>query len=376
LSDAAERASGSRVALVHDWLTGMRGGEKVLTQIARLFPAAPIFTLFHFRGSVSREIESHPITASYLQGYPGVRKNYRRWLPAFPAAIEDFDLTPYDLVISSSHCVAKGVVPRPGAFHLCYCHTPMRYAWDQEHAYFPRRTGLVARVRSLILSRLRNWDVASSGRVDLFVANSNFVAQRIERYYRRQAEVLHPPVDTDRFTPAAKPRERFCLMVSALSPYKRIDLAVAACERANVELRIVGAGPEKERLSELAGPRTRWLGRVDESTLEDLYQRAHCFLQPGIEDFGISTVEALACGCPVVALGQGGVLDIVDDGVHGVLYPSSDSAEAVAAAIDKSLTIRFNELTLRRRAEDFSTAKFETGLRELITQQLNGWNLT
>ena len=165
-------------------------------------------------------------------------------------------------------------------------------------------------------------------------------------------------------------------MVSALSPYKRIDLAIAACEMANVELRIVGAGPEKERLSELAGPRTRWLGRVDQRTLEDLYQRAHCFLQPGIEDFGISTVEALACGCPVVALGQGGVLDIVDDGVHGVLYPSGDSPEAVAAAIDKSLTIRFNEMNLRRRAEDFSTAKFETGFRELITQRLDGWSLT
>lgn len=371
----AEPGAGPRVALVHDWLTGMRGGEKVLEQIASLFPMAPIFTLVHFPGTVSRELESHPITTSFIQNYPGVRRNYRRWLPAFPAAIEDFDFTPFDLIISSSHCVAKGAQPRPGAFHLCYCHTPMRYAWDQEHAYFPRRTGLEARIRSFVLTRLRNWDVTTAGRVDLFVANSAFVAGRIERYYNRQAEVIHPPVDIETFEPADKGRERFCLMVAALSPYKRIDLAIDACKKLDLELRIVGDGPERKRLSQNAGSRTRLLGRVDQESLQDLYQRAHCFLQPGIEDFGISTVEALASGCPVVALGQGGVLDIVEDGEHGVLYPEANSPDALASAIDKSSTIRFNELKLRRRAEEFSAARFEDQLRELISQRLTGWSI-
>ena len=372
---SADSPSPPKVALVHDWLTGMRGGEKVLQHIAGLFPEAPIFTLFHFRGSVSADLESHPIVTSFLQDYPGVRRHYRRLLPLFPAAIEDFDFTPYDLIISSSHCVAKGAQPRPGAFHLCYCHTPMRYAWDQEQAYFPKRTGLVARLRSLALARLRNWDVTSAGRVDLYLANSSFVATRIARYYHEQAEILHPPVDTENFHPGAGPTQDFCLMVSALSPYKRIDLAIEACERQGVELRIVGEGPERQRLEQRCGPRTRLLGWVDDETLRVLFQQARCFLQPGIEDFGISSVEALACGCPLVALGRGGVLDIVEDGLHGVLYQDADSVGALAAAIDKSFTISFNKSTLKRRAEDFSAAKFEDQLRVLMSRRLTGWSL-
>jgi len=371
----ADPATPPKVALVHDWLTGMRGGEKVLERVADLFPKAPIYTLFHFRGSVSQRLEDHPIITSFLQDYPGVRSHYRRFLPMFPAAIEDFDFTPYDLIISSSHCVAKGAQPRPGAFHLCYCHTPMRYAWDQEQAYFPQRTGLVARLRSLALARLRNWDVTSASRVDLYVANSSFVAARIARYYGKEAEVLHPPVDTEYFHPVEESAEDFLLMVSALSPYKRIDLAIDACEQLGVELRIVGDGPERQRLDRRCGPRTRLLGWVDKDTLRGLYQRARCYLQPGIEDFGISSVEALASGCPVVALGLGGILDIVEDGKHGVLYPETDRPEALAAAIDKSFTIGFNKLNLKRRAEKFSTARFEDQLRELLSRRFTGWSL-
>jgi len=364
-----------RVALVHDWLTGMRGGEKVLELVAGLFPEAPIFTLFHFPGTVSRNIEDHPIITSFLQDYPGVSRNYRRLLPLFPAAIEDFDFTSYDLIISSSHCVAKGARPRPGAFHLCYCHTPMRYAWDQEHAYFPRRTGLVARLRSLVLARLRNWDVTSADRVDLYAANSNFVASRIERYYGRESEILHPPVDTEFYQPIEGPAEDFCLMVSALSPYKRVDLAIEACETLGVELRIVGDGPEREKLEKRTGATTRLLGWIEKETLRDLYQKARCLLQPGIEDFGISSVEAIACGCPVVAVGHGGVVDIIEDGEHGILYPDADQADALAAAIDKSATIGFNKMNLKRRAEGFSAARFEDKLRKLLSRRLTGWSL-
>jgi glycosyltransferase involved in cell wall biosynthesis len=246
----------------------------------------------------------------------------------------------------------------------------MRYAWDQEHAYFPNRHGPVARLRNLILTRLRTWDAASAGRVDLFVANSSFVAQRIGRYYGREAEVLHPPVDTDFFTPGEGAEGRYCLMVAALAPYKRVDLGIAACERLGLELRVVGDGPDRQRLARQGGGRTRLLGRVDDDTLRSLYRGALCFLQPGVEDFGISSVEALACGCPVVALGRGGVLDIVGDGEHGILYTEENDPEALATAIDKSGKIGFNELNLNQRAAEFATARFGQRLQSMLSSRL------
>jgi glycosyltransferase involved in cell wall biosynthesis len=408
-----------RVALVHDWLTGMRGGEKVLAELCAIFPEAPIFTLFHFPGSVSPAIESHPIHTSFLQRAPGLRRHYRRYLPLFPGAIEDFDLAGFELVISSSHCVAKGIIPPPDGLHVCYCHTPMRYAWDQEHAYFPRRRGLTARLRALTLTALRAWDAASAARVDLFIANSSFVARRIRTFYGRDAEVVHPPVAVDFFTPAPAPapaadagehREHresggYALVVSALAPYKRVDVAIAACERAGIPLRIAGDGPERERLARLAGPGAQLLGRVGDGALRDLYRGARLLLQPGIEDFGIASVEALACGTPVVAAARGGVLDVVEDGRHGVLYddrgdpaaptghaqaadlahpatrakpaPQPEPARrrelrelpevvAAAAAIDKARQIDWNRMDLRNRAESFAAGHFADRIRSLV----------
>ncbi|MGD2115016.1 MAG: glycosyltransferase, partial [Acidobacteriota bacterium] len=328
-------------------------------------------------GSVSAELERHPIRTSFLQRAPGLRRHYRRYLPLFPAAIEDFDLSGFDLVISTSHCVAKGAIPRPEARHLCYCHTPMRYAWDQEHAYFPGRRGPTARVRGLALSRLRTWDAASVHRVDRFVANSGFVARRIRRYYGRDAEVLPPPVDTGFFTPpdgAPRGAGDYCLVVSALAPYKRVDLALRACARAGIDLVVVGDGPGRRELARQSAsdrtPGLRLAGRVSADELRSLYRGALCLLQPGVEDFGIAPVEALACGTPVVALGRGGVLDIVEDGRHGVLCPPSDDdgerIEALAAAIDKARGIRFNKLDLRQRAETFSVDRFHEGFRSLL----------
>lgn len=377
-----------RVALVHDWLTGMRGGERVLEAIAALYPQAPIYTLFHHPGTASAAIDAHPVVTSFLQRWPGTRRGYRRYLPLFPAAIEDFDLTGFDLVISSSHCVAKGAIPGPGAFHLCYCHSPMRYAWDQEHAYFPRRRGPAARLRGLALGALRAWDAASAARVDLFVANSRFVASRIERYYRRRAEVIAPPVDVDFFTPppageAATGRgaaRDYCLAVAALAPYKRLEVAIEACARAGVELRIVGTGPEERRLRRRATPSTRLLGRLDDAALREQFRGALCLLQPGVEDFGIAPVEALACGTPVVALGRGGVLDVVEDGVHGVLVEDPGDpaaldaalASSLAAAIDKCAQIRWNTVDLRGRAEDFSPSRFSDRFRSLLGERPPG----
>lgn len=360
----------ARVALVHDWLTGMRGGEKVLERIAAEFPGAPIHTLFHFPGTVSAALEAHPIRTSFLQRAPGLERHYRHFLPLFPAAIEQFDLGGFDLVVSTSHCVAKGVIPAPGAYHLCYCHTPMRYAWDQEHAYFPRRTGAVARLRALVLSRLRVWDAATAPRVDRFAANSSFVARRIRRYYGRDADVLPPPVAVDRFTPPGEaPRRDYALVVSALAPYKRVEVAIAACARLGLPLRVVGTGPERGRLVGLAGDRVAFLGRVAEEELRELYRHARCLVQPQVEDFGIAPVEALACGTPVVARGEGGVLDIVADGEHGLLYLPSDGDEAgaLAAAIDKVGDFEFNAGRLRGRAELFSAERFAAGFRALLT---------
>jgi glycosyltransferase involved in cell wall biosynthesis len=387
--------SRSGVALVHDWLTGMRGGEKVLEAIAERFPGAPIHTLFHFEGSVSPALEAHPIVTSYLQKAPGIRRHYRRYLPLFPAAIESFDLSGYDLVISTSHCVAKGAIPGPRARHLSYCHTPMRYAWDQEHAYFPDRTGLVARARGLALSRLRTWDAASAPRVDTFAANSRFVAERIRRYYGRESEVLPPPVDTAFFTPGPMEeggeeggdRSRsYALVVSALAPYKRIDLAVLAAREAGVDLVVVGDGPGMGAMRSLVddlrrdgatgGIEVTLRGRVQGEELRELYRRALCLLQPGVEDFGIAPVEALACGTPVVALGLGGAVDNVTDGVHGVLTePSADDTErraSLVAAIDKARRIRFNGAELRSRAETFSVDRFREGFAALVERLVPG----
>ena len=349
--------------LVHDWLTVMRGGEKVLEALGELFPDAPIYTLFHFSGSVSPAIERHPIHTSSLQRAPALRRYYRYYLPLFPHAIERLRLPETDLVVSSSHCVAKGVIPPRGARHVCYCHTPVRYAWDQQGVYFPDDSGLVARSRSRLLARLRRWDAATADRVDVFLANSSFVAERIRRYYGREAAVVAPPVDVDFFTPGPGAREDFALCVSALSPYKRIDVAIDACARLGIELRVVGEGPERKQLERRAGAGAKFLGHVDAETLRALYQGASCFVQPGVEDFGIASVEALACGCPVVACEVGGVRDIVESGRNGRLYDPGGGVSAAAEAIDTARSARFDAGMLRRSAAHFSADHFREALR-------------
>lgn len=361
-----------RVAFVHDWLTGMRGGERVLESLLELAPEAPIYTLFHVPGTVSEAIESHPIITSSLQYAPGSRRHYRRLLPLFPTAIEEFDLSAYDLIVSTSHCVAKSALRVGDTFHLCYCHTPMRYIWDQEEAYFPRRGGAAAWLRGRILAELRQWDRATADRVDRFVANSSFVAWRIERYYDRSAEVVHPPVEVEYFTPGDGGREPYALVVAALAPYKRIDLAIEACAAVDLELRIVGEGPERDALERRAvGTRTCFLGRVPRPQLRKLYRRATCLVQPGTEDFGIAAAEALACGLPVVARGDGGVLDIVEHGRHGLLVEPPARDPDIARAIDKIRRIRFNEGDLRDRAERFCRARFHQRMTSLLERQFS-----
>ncbi|MEO8275708.1 MAG: glycosyltransferase [Thermoanaerobaculia bacterium] len=354
------------IGLVHDWLTGQRGGEQVLAAIARLSPRAPIYTLFHFPGSVAAEIEAHPVHTTFLQHAPRLRQNYRQYLPLFPAALRTLETARHRLLVSSSHCVAKSARRGPGSVHVCYSHTPMRYAWDQRRAYFPDPRGPAGWLRERILDRLQAWDAATSGRVDLYLANSTFVAGRIRRYYGRSSEVLHPPVDIEAFRNLDESREGFVLVVAALAPYKKVNRAIEACQKAGVPLVVVGNGPERAALERQGGANTRFVGHVAGEELRRLYATALCYLQTGIEDFGIATVEALACGTPVLAVAAGGVVDIVESGRHGLLIDEtagdSDVAELVVG-IDKIRRMQFNPMDLRRRAEEFSAERFATRLK-------------
>ena len=361
-----------RVALVHDWLTGMRGGEKVLEGLCELYPAADIFTLLHVRGSVSPVIERHRIHTSFVQHLPLVEKKYRSYLPLFPFAVERFDLTPYDLVVSSSHCVAKSaIVPRP-ARHLCYCHAPMRYAWDQFDAYFgPERVGAAASrwFYRPVMQRLARWDAETATRVDRFVANSRYVANRIRRYYNREATIVYPPVDTSFYHPDAGGPEKQFLMVSALVPYKRVELAIAACARVGAPLRIVGDGPDRERLERLATPTTSFLGRLTDEQIRAEYRRAAAVLLPGEEDFGIVPVEAQACGRPVVALARGGALETVVDGGTGVLF-ADPTADSLAGALERVQRLSFDPARIRAHAERFSRPRYLQEIQAVIDETL------
>jgi glycosyltransferase involved in cell wall biosynthesis len=361
----------TRVAIVHDWLTGMRGGEKVLEILCRAFPSADVLTLFYVPGSVSPVIERRLAQTSVLQNLPGIGRYYRYCLPLFPAVIEQFDLDRYDLVISTSHCAAKSVVRTGRARHLCYCFTPMRYAWDQFDAYFGEGRVGSAKSRALrpILQALARWDAATAGRVDRYVAISQHVASRIRRYYNRDALVIYPPVKTDFYTPddAVAP-EDFVLIVSALVPYKRIDVAIDACRQANVPLRIIGDGPERPALTAYAarsGGDARLLGPLPDADVRDAYRRATAVLLPGEEDFGIAPVEAQACGRPVIALGRGGALETVVDGVTGILVDAA-TAEALADGIARARRTLFDPSVIRQHALRFDSTVFERSIRSTI----------
>jgi glycosyltransferase involved in cell wall biosynthesis len=364
-----------KVAIVHDWLTGMRGGEKVLEAICELYPDATMYTLVRVPGSVSPRIERHRIRRSPVQWLPRAGDLYRNYLPLFPAAVELFDLDGYDLVISSSHCAVKSVIRRPSATHVCYCHSPMRYAWDQFEAYFgPEQVGKVrSRLLRPVLAGLARWDAATAGRVDRFVANSQYVAGRIRRYYNRGSTVVYPPVDTTfyRLSDPAWPRqsEPSFLVVSALVPYKRVDVALAACRKVGVPLKIVGRGPEEARLRRLAGPDVEFLGWRSDEEIRALYARTSAVLLPGVEDFGMVPVEAQACGAPVVALGQGGARETVRDGVTGVLVEDA-SADAFADGLSRVRSIEFDPAAIRESAERFARARFLADFQAAVTDAI------
>ena len=359
------------IAIVHDWLTGMRGGEKALEVLCERFPDAQLFTLVHVRGSVSPAIERLRPHTSFLQRFPFVERYYRHCLPLFPLAVEQFNFDRFDLVLSVSHCCVKSVI-RPGhARHLCYCLTPMRYAWDQFDAYFgPDRMGtLGSAAMRRVMAGLARWDRDTANRADRYVAISHYVADRIRRYYNRQATVVYPPVDTDFFRPSAVEPEPFALVVSALVPYKRIDLAIDGCRRAGVPLKIVGTGPERASLERLANGSAEFLGRASDADIRGLYRRAAVVLLPGEEDFGIVPLEAQACGRPVVALGRGGALETVVAGETGFLVEETTGA-AFADAIARAVDHRFDPVAIRRHAEAFSRTRFGDQMQALVQETL------
>jgi len=358
-----------KVSLSHDWLTGMRGGEKVLELLCREFPDAPLFSLLHNRSAVSSEINSHQVTTSGLQNIPGIMRYYRYFLPFFPHAVQSFKLPPSDLVISTSHCVAKGIRPPAGAKHLCYCFTPMRYAWIFYDEYFGGNPAKKM-ILSPALRALRKWDLQASERVDRFVAISEHVRRRIEECYGRQADIVYPPVDTEWYTPSKDAPRDFDLIVSALVPYKRIDLAVRAYNHLGYPLKVVGAGTEYDGLRRMAGANIEFLGFLPDEKIRDLYRHCRCLVFPGEEDFGIVPVEVQACGRPVVAYRRGGLMETVRENVSGVFF-DEQTEESLLDAVEICASQQWDTAAIRKNAEQFSTANFLDSLSDSIKHCLN-----
>lgn len=364
-----------RVVLVHDWLTGMRGGEKCLEVACRLWPDAPLLTLLHRRGGLSPAIERMDIRTSFLQRIPGIVRHYRYALPLMPRAIRSLAVpADADVVLSFSHAVAKGVTLPRGVPHVCYCFTPMRYAWHRRADYFAARPWYARPIdwpKQWLLDRLRHWDRATSAGVTHFVAISQTVAARIRQCYDRSSEVICPPVDTDFYWPDASPRDDYFVCLSALVAYKRIDLAIEACNRLKRRLLVIGDGPERGRLARLAGPTVELAGWTSDEGIRGHLRRCRALLFPANEDFGIVPLEAQACGCPVIAFGQGGatetVLPIGSGSGTGWLF-AEQTAEAIAETIvcaDRE-SDRFDATLARTQAERFSLPRFERELAEYV----------
>lgn len=388
--DAADAAgsslpAGLRVALVHDWLTGMRGGEKCLEVFAELFPQADLFTLLHVPGSVSSAIEQRRVATSFIQRLPGAARRYRQALPLFPRAIESFDLRGYDLVLSCSHCVAKSARPAPDALAVSYCLTPMRYAWELFDDYFGREPALKRWLIGAVAARLRRWDAATAARVRLWLAISTCVRERILRHYGaapEAVEIIYPPVDTTLYRPgaAAAPPPGLAsggydLVVSAFVAYKRLDLAIAAAKRAGRRLVIVGQGPEEARLRRLAAEapgrgQVTFAGAPPSAELPSFYAHCRAFLFPGLEDFGITPLEATACGRPVVAFRAGGVLDTVREGLNGVFFAEQTEAALAAALADPRLDGAWDAAAMAAHAARFGRERFR---RQIAARLGTAW---
>lgn len=362
-----------RVIFSHDWLNGMRGGEKCLESLIRLYPNCQIRTLLAQPAKLSDILRSKPIRTSFVQKIPGGVERYKWFLPLFPAAIRSLDPRPgeCDLVISTSHCVAKGMRAPKNVRHICYCFTPMRYAWLFFDEYFGDFSPLLKPLVKAVLAWLRAWDRSASRHVTDFIAISEHVRKRIQKFYGRDAAVIYPPADLDFYTPApgaGNARDDFYLLVSALVPYKRADLAVEACKRLGRRLVVIGSGPELERLKALGGPAIEFKGWADNADIRDHYRRCRALIFPGEEDYGIVPVEAQGCGAPVIAFGAGGALETVRDGVSGLFF-DQQTVEGLTAAIRKSEAAAWDPAAIRANAERFGEPRFRAEFERYVKKE-------
>jgi len=358
------------IALVHDFFCNIGGSDAVVQALHQLFPDAPVYTLIVYdRNRDADVLRNMKLQFSFLQRIPWARRSHQPFLPLFPIAVEQFDLRGYDLIISSSHSCAKGVITPPETLHICYCHTPMRYAWDMYPEY-TRRMGRLARaITALVMHYVRLWDVLSTARVDYFIANSRFVAHRIWKYYRREATVIYPPVDTTYFMPEDRD-EGYYLVVSRLTGYKRIDLAVAAFNHLGRPLRIIGDGPEFRPLQAMAGPNITFLGYQPRATVREHLARCRALIFPGVEDFGIVPVEAQAAGRPVIAYAAGGALETVVDGVTGLFFREQSPA-ALCATVEQLEQTTFDKQLIREHTRQFDAVFFAEQMQAFIAARVS-----
>lgn len=359
-----------KVAIIHDWLVTEAGAEKVLERLINIFPQAEIFSIVDFLSQDQRKfIRNKKVKTSFIQRLPKAKTAYRNYLPLMPIAIEQFDLSTYDVVISSSYAVAKGVITGPRQLHICYCHSPIRYAWDLQHQYLAEANivrGIKSIFARIILHYIRLWDVRTSSGVDVFVANSNFIAKRIWKVYRRKSTVIYPPVEVDNFTPGTE-KGGFYLTASRLVPYKRVDLIVAAfAKMPDKKLIVIGNGPEMDKIRSLATPNIKILGYQSFESMRDYMRRAQAFIFAAEEDFGIVPVEAQACGTPVIAYGQGGSAETIIDGRTGILFPEQTVDSLIDAVSKFELNSDFKPEDCRTNALRFSGERFENEVRKLV----------
>lgn len=361
-----------RVAFIHDWLNGMRGGERCLEALCELYPDAHLYSLFHEKGKLSPTIEAMSIRTSFIQKLPFVLKKYRHYLPLFPVAVELFDLREYDLVVSLNHCIANGVITRPQTCHIGYTFTPMRYAWDLYHEYFggDRLRGLSRYIIPSCMNYLRMWDITASKRVDYFVAISQHVKKRIEKHYRRSADVIYPPVDIEFYTPGTDLKSgEFFLIVSAFAPYKKIEIAIEAFARLNLPLKVIGQGQDAKRLKALASPNIEFLGALSDEEVRDHYRRCRALIFPGEEDFGIVPLEAQACGSPVIAYAKGGALETTIQQETAIWF-HEQTPEAIIAAVQEFEKQSFAVTAIRNHACRFAKKRFKQEMQIYIEQKM------
>ncbi|MDR2535230.1 MAG: glycosyltransferase [Treponema sp.] len=360
-----------KVGIVHYWLVTMRGGEKMLEALLELFPQADIYTHVYNPDAVSPLINSHKVYTSSINSLPFARKLYQNYMPLMPRALLEFNLQSYDLIISSEAGPAKGVVPNPDAYHICYCHSPMRYLWDMYHEYFRKSRGITRFFMKNLMPSLRLWDISSANLVDRFITNSHYVARRIKRYYRRDAEVVFGPGDIEKFLPVPRKPEDFYLFFGQLAGYKRADIAISACIESGRKLVVAGGGAKKKEIKkyEKSGL-IRFTGRLSDPEVQDYFSRARALLFPGIEDLGLIPIEANAAGCPVIAYRKGGVLDTVKENVTGLFF-DEQTPEALIQAIDRfeAAEAQFQDREpYTQQVRQFSKEAFIERIRRIVEQ--------